>query len=274
MPSLTRKPTPNRDSTTPTFTGTLPVVNQCPGFLEQRLDGGRLEVVARRGAFRARGDAPPAWQRGGGRGRAERSRARRPRAGAVSRRASRRSGGGALQRRCRRARLGERARREAAPPRARGSAAFRASSRRSSARTRPASSTTQPARAPTTRPKTRPPKSAEQRSADDATEQRKDRTAMSQLLTGLRPTRAQSLGVYRRIERRQQLRRLPTPVEIREMIAGVAERRVGARPAILEQALVRGGEPDRAGARRCTCGRSCRTCACPSRLADRARWRS
>src|SRR5690606_8870929 len=28
MPSLTRKPTPNKDSTTPTLTGTLPVVNQ------------------------------------------------------------------------------------------------------------------------------------------------------------------------------------------------------------------------------------------------------
>jgi hypothetical protein len=28
MPSFTRKATPNTDSTTPTFTGTLPVVNQ------------------------------------------------------------------------------------------------------------------------------------------------------------------------------------------------------------------------------------------------------
>ena len=53
IPSLTRKPTPNNDSTTPTFTGTLPVVNQRQTFASSasNADG----WIGRRGAARLAG---------------------------------------------------------------------------------------------------------------------------------------------------------------------------------------------------------------------------
>src|SRR5262245_51600427 len=74
-------------------------------------------------------------------------------------------------------------------------------------------------------------------------------TTMSGLLTSARPQPAQSSKTFGRIENGQQLRGLPTPAEIAEMIAGVTVWLVGRRPAILEQPLVRLRETDRAGAR-------------------------
>src|SRR5262245_11310088 len=74
-------------------------------------------------------------------------------------------------------------------------------------------------------------------------------TTMSGLLTSSRPLRAQSHRSDGRIENGQQLRGLPTPAEVSKVIAGVAERLIGRRPAVLEQPLVRLRETDRPGAR-------------------------
>src|SRR6188508_3086621 len=67
MPSLTRNATPNNDSTTPTFTGTLPVVNQRHTFVRNTSngDGSNSLRTAGRGA-RTAGAASAVAELGGG----------------------------------------------------------------------------------------------------------------------------------------------------------------------------------------------------------------
>src|SRR5678815_1126021 len=67
MPSLTRNATPNNDSTTPTFTGTLPVVNQRHTFVRNTSNGDSSNSLrtAGRGA-RTAGAASAVAKLGGG----------------------------------------------------------------------------------------------------------------------------------------------------------------------------------------------------------------
>ena len=169
MPSLTRKPTPNNDSTTPTFTGTLPVVNQRQTFASSasnadgwsgRRGAARLAGAATAGAAGAgatRGSSTAGCGAGvaavlaSGAGSADRTTG----AGGATACATRAGGG-------------------ASAAGAGASDVLRASSRRSSMRTRPAE-----IRDPTREPaddgaEHEAAEVAEKRAADDTAEQRQD----------------------------------------------------------------------------------------------------
>src|SRR6185503_6590162 len=112
-----------------------------------------------------------------------------------------------------------------------------------------ARSATQPATAPTTRPSTTPSNPPSSTPPMTPPSNARMTTTMSGLLTSSRPVRAQSFGTDRRIENGQQLRGLQAPAQVSEVIAGMTERLISGRPAVLEQPLVRNREADRTGTR-------------------------
>src|SRR6185436_17076788 len=214
-PSLTRKATPNNDSTTPTLTGTLPVVNQRHVFVRSASngDGSLLANAVLRGGggadSRAAGSGSRAADAGCGAG-PVRAGSRGAGAGRCTGLST--AGGGSSSR----ARCGG-----GVSVALRASATLRASSRFSSWRTRAARSATQPATAPTMRPNANPSKPLNSTPPMTPPSNARMTTTMSGLLTSTRPLRAQSFGTDGRIENGEQLRGLPAPAEICEVIAGV-----------------------------------------------------